>query len=181
MGLDISAYSKLVKLDVLFDADGEPVDVTTRKTIENHLKVHVNHDFPGRAKGLKNNAVYSYDQYDHVFGRSYSGYSAWREQLAKLAGYPEVMYDRGYGVVQPSHAAAAWQGVVQAGAPFLELINFSDCEGVIGPVVAAKLLQDFITFDERARSHGDEWFYPGYCDIRRGLELAADGGALNFN
>ena len=33
------------------------------------------------------------------------------------------------------------------GLPFVELINFSDCEGVIGPEVAAKLAKDFADYE----------------------------------
>jgi hypothetical protein len=61
------------------------------------------------------------------------------------------------------------------------LVCFADNEGAIGPIVAARLLRDFESFDERAKDLGDDWFYKGYCGIKRGLELAADGGALEFH
>lgn len=166
MGLDITAYRKLTKLDVLFDEDGEPVDPVTRERVEDYYKVWDNPDFPGRAEGLEHRAVYAYAEAEHVFSRSYGGYNRWRRTLAELSGYK---------------ADDAWDGLVQAGAPFWELVNFADNEGAIGPVVAAKLLRDFEEFDERASAIADERFYEGYCAIRRGLELAADGGALEFH
>jgi len=38
MGLDVSAYKKLTKLDVLFDEDGEPVNPVTRELIDDYVK-----------------------------------------------------------------------------------------------------------------------------------------------
>lgn len=180
MGLDISAYRKLTKLDVLFNEDGEPVDPATREPVEDYYRVYANPDFPGRADGLEDRACYSYAEAEHVFSRSYSGYNRWRETLAKLAGYP-LDYRETFGVREPSHAAAAWNGKVQAGAPFWELVNFADNDGTIGPVAAAKLLRDFAEFDGRAKEITEDYFYSGYCELRRGLEIAADGGALDFH
>ena len=181
MGLDITAYSKLKKLDVLFNSDGEPVDPVTREPVEDYYKVRANHDFSGRADGLEDGACYSYAESEHVFARSYSGYNVWRETLARLAGYQLYSFLNTFGVQENSHSASAFFGNVPDGAPFVELVNFSDCEGVIGPVVAAKLLRDFVEFDDRAKAIVDDRFYVGYCQLKRGLELAADGGALVFS
>lgn len=178
MGLDVTAYRQLTKLDVLFNEDGEAVNPTTREAVENYLRVYSNPDFPGRADGLIDRAAYSYEEAEHVFSRGYGGYNDWRESLAKLADYP-ADYRQTFGVRERSHAAAAWNGVITSG-PFYELVNFADNEGTIGPVVATKLLQDFVEFDERAKAFGSS-FYEGYCDFRRGLEMAADNGALDFH
>lgn len=180
MGLDITAYRKLTKIDALFNADGEPVNPTTREPIEDdYVQIYLNPDYPGRGEGLEDRAIYSYGEGEHVFSRGYGGYGHWRETLAELAGYPMSSYKM-YGRSYPSRAAALWNGEVTEG-PFAELINFSDCEGTIGPVVAAKLLRDFIEWDERAKAGGDDYFYKGYGEMRRGLEIAADGGALKFS
>jgi hypothetical protein len=181
MGLDITAYSKMKKLDVLFNNDGEPVDPVTLEPVEDYYKVRAYHDFSGRADGLEDGACYSYAESEHVFARSYSGYSVWRETLAKLAGYPLYSFINALGVQKNSYAASSWHGNVPDGAPFVELVNFSDCEGCIGPVVAAKLLRDFVEFDDRAKAIVDDRFYVGYCQLKRGLELASDGGALEFS
>ncbi len=180
MGISINAYSKLTKIDVLFNNDGEPVDPVTSEPVEDYYKVRANHDFSGLADGLEDGACYSYAESEHVFARSYAGYAVWRETLARLAGYPLDSFLNTFGVQENSHAASAWHGNVPDGAPFVELVNFSDCEGVIGPVVAAKLLRDFVEFDGRAKTIVDDRFYVGYCQLKRGLELASDGGALEF-
>lgn len=57
----------------------------------------------------------------------------------------------------------------------------SDCEGVIGPEVSAKLVKDFADFDERAKTRGGKYFYALYCDWRKAFEMAADGGAVSFH
>lgn len=178
MGLDITAYRKLTKLDVLFDDEGEPVNPATREPIGAYFKAYVNDEFPGRAEGVEDRAVYAYGEAADVLSRSYSGYNRWREALAKLAGYPLTEYEGSFGGIDRAHAAACWQG---ATGPFSELINFADNGGVIGPVVAAKLAKDFAEWDERAKAVDVPYFYDGYAAMRRGLEMAADGGALNFH
>lgn len=179
MGLDITAYRRLTKVDALFDERGEPVDAVTHVPLDDYFKVWSNPDFPGRADGLEDGAVYTYSEFDHVFSRGYGSYNRWRETLAKLAGYP-LDFRETFGVREASYAAAAWNGKINEG-PFYELVNFADNEGVIGPVAATKLLRDFVEFDDRAKAITEEHFYEGYCDMRRGLELAADGGALDFH
>lgn len=99
------------------------------------------------------------DKYERSFkAGSYSGYNRWREKLSLLAlgVMPEEVWD------QPE---------LYRGKPFVELIHFSDCEGVIGPKTSAKLAKDFVEFKERAEedeglkeyssfmpySHYDEW------------------------
>lgn len=177
MGLDITAYRKLTKLDATFDADsGEVIDAKTRQPIQNYLRVFDNQDFPGRAEGLEHGGIYAYESADDSFCMSYNGYNLWREALAKMAGYPETEY-QSYRGPKRSHAAACWHG---APGPFHELINFSDCEGTIGPVVAARLAKDFTEFDAQARSVSHTCFYQQYDILRRMSEMAADGGALRF-
>lgn len=177
MGLDITAYRKLTKLDVLFNDEGEPVDPTTREPIDNYVRFYANPDFPGREQGVEDRGVYSCEESSHVFSRSYGGYNRWRETLAILAGYPLTRFHDG-SEWRETHAAACWQG---AAGPFSELINFADNEGTIGPIVAAKLAKDFAEFDSRAKEVQGDYFYDGFCELRKGLEMAADGGAISFH
>jgi hypothetical protein len=65
--------------------------------------------------------------------------------------------------------------------PFRELLCFSDCDGVIGAQVAAKLARDFAEWDERAKALGDSWFYEKYTEWQRCFEMAADDGAVSFH
>ncbi len=175
MGLDITAYRRLKPApNAKLDADGNPLDW------ERHFKPYINDSFPGRAEGIDRSMVYSVKP-DNVMGfrgGSYSGYNEWREWLAELVGYPVTAPRGGMGDKPRSHGAwAAHEG------PFWEMINFSDCEGVIGPIVAAKLAKDFAEYDDRAKTKTDGrgWYYEQYQKWREAFEMAADGGAVDFH
>ncbi len=184
MGLDISAYKRITKLDCVFDADGEPIDPATREGLNYDFRPYVNHDFPGRADGIEDQAVYIAGDSMGFRAASYGGYNAWREELAKLAGYPAVAVDRyNTGNVQMRHDYGAFQATE---GPFWEAINFSDCEGTIGSTVSAKLAKDFAEWDDRAKQHGESieqpnFFYSKYQEFREAFEMAADGGAVHFH
>lgn len=175
MGLDVTAYRQLRKLDVVFDADGEPIDPVTRKEVEYDLFAVVNPNFPGRAAEIEHKAAYKAEESDSFRAGSYSAYSQWREDLAQLAGYPLGEYEK-YGKKWPSYCVACWNG---ATGPFSELINFSDCEGVIGATVSAKLANDFADFQDRVGQNGH--FARIYDNFRRAFEMASDGGAVAFH
>jgi hypothetical protein len=147
MGLDITAYRRLQP-----DPHGS-------------ITIDPEEQFPGRLQGLapRKYACSADDQFDFRAG-SYSGYNAWRDELAKMAGYPSAEY--------------VWYRVTKG--PFLELINFSDCEGFIGPETAAKLARDFAEYQAKAEELGD-YFLGKYEDFRKACEYAADGGAIQFS
>ena len=107
---------------------------------------------------------------------SYSGYNWWREQLCRFALE-----------VEPGEV---WEDPdAFAGKAFVELINFSDAEGAIGPRTAAKLARDFQNHAARrgewaarhiANADEREYFVESYADWQHGFELAAQGGVLIF-
>jgi len=108
---------------------------------------------------------------------SYSGYNWWREQLCQLA--LDVPPDDVWG--DPEH---------YAGKPFVELINFSDCEGCIGPITAAKLAVDFREYGPRVRTRAAtqitdteerSYFLDSYADWQRAFEVAAHDGFVIFH
>ncbi|SPA44621.1 hypothetical protein [Cupriavidus taiwanensis] len=180
MGLDITAYSNTKRLEgIQFDEDGEPINCD-----EDYMRVYVNPDFPERASGLEDGKCYTTgDASMHFRAGSYSGYNFWREELARMAGYPTAEYEC-YGTVKHRHDAGAW--AAEAG-PFFELICFSDCEGVIGAEVSEKLAKDFAEYDERAKSHVpsvhryEGWFYALYQEWRKAFEMAAQNGMVHFH
>lgn len=177
MGLDITAYSRLAKVDAVFDAGGEPIDPQTREPIaEDYYRPRENahHD---RADGIEPRCVYRYGKAIGHHAGSYGGYNRWREQLAELAGWPKTSYEQ-YGTQWPSWAASAWNA---ESGPFWELINFSDCEGTIGPKHCAKLAKDFAGHQAKADAHDDERFRKLYAEWRAAFELAADSGAVSFH
>jgi len=161
MGLDITAYSKLQPTG---DPEGEWLGGNDS-------------EFKSRADGLEAGR-YDHDKSIGFRAGSYSGYSEWRNELAKLAGYPAVRHESGYKPPEDLHSAGAWE---RTEGPFWELIHFSDCEGVIGPKTSAKLAADFATFQEKADAHPDQWFRDRYAKWREAFELASNDGAVAFH
>lgn len=184
MGLDIRYYRNLRALP-----SGEGRDANGE--IDDYGKyvgffVDTKH-FADRAEGILQGTVYEFQPLDSGGFRagSYSGYSSWRETLARIAGYPIAPLppigdaDRPYAAEHP-HSTAAWKTPeVTRALPFYELIDFSDCEGTIGPVTSAKLARDFAAYQEIADGEG-EYFRDVYANFRRAFEAAAQNGAVVF-
>jgi hypothetical protein len=152
MGLDITAYSKLRAVGP--------------KTDDSDLVFWDNPDFPGRSEGVDCSLEYeAADQHGFCAG-SYGGYNNWRNELAKLAGWNSAQH--------------VWSQSPDSG-PFVELINFADNEGTIGPVVAAKLAKDFADHQALADASTNSRFADVYNEFRKAFEMAADGGAVSFH
>lgn len=173
MGLDISAYSKLVEApDAERDGDNELVDY------DNYREFYFNQDFPGREEGLKEGMAYKLGDDSHGFrAGSYGGYSVWRNELAKMAGYAEGKQTGEDYADRFPHAAQAWQ---DGSGPFYEQIQFSDCDGTIGPVVSAKLAKDYADYAAKAEQIGGR-FWELYQEWQKAFQIAADCGAVSFH
>lgn len=160
MGLAIYAYSGLSR--VPFIPDTWEDDGT-----DNMVRIYANEDFPGREAPMVDRGVYTYERVERALSRSYSGYSAWREKLAELAGYPAVEVTR-YLTPERRHD----EGCRVAGSgPFYELIWFSDCYGTLGTDACQKLLADFDANPMAAATAPQ---------LVAGLRIAADNGCLVF-
>ena len=162
MGLDISAHRQAVPVDPAdLTAEGEPRDWADLD-YQGYGRLLDHSHFPGRVDGLKE----GYYRVAETFGfraGSYSGFNTWRNELAQLTG--------------AASAQEVWGRGAQPG-PFVELINFSDCEGCIGPLTSAKLAADFAAFQDKV-GHG--WFGEQYARWRKAFEMAADGGFVEFH
>ncbi len=179
MGLDISAYSRIEKIDCVLNEHGEPVDPSSKEPLDydSYTQLFVNNDFPGRADEIEHKGVYSFDDAGGLSAGPYSAYNRWRDDLAKMVGWPKGEYEQ-YGRIWESHCVACWNGAEGA---FSELINFSDCEGVIGAKIAKKLADDFEAHQSRADEHPDPSFRKKYAEFRAAFELASDAGCVQFH
>lgn len=180
MGLDITYYKNLTLIDCVFDRDGEPIDAKTREPITvEYVQLYANPAFPNHANGVEDKGVYHYEASGEFRAGSYGGYNQWRECLAKLAGYP-IAERESHGVIQKRHDAGAW--AAKAG-PFWELINFSDCEGVIGPAISHKLAKDFAEFATNPARYAQSAykFSELYDDWQEAFQTAAQNGAVRFH
>lgn len=180
MGLDISYYSGLKKIDCAFSDEGDPIDPKTKEFLDydSFVQIYKPPDFPGMANDLDDRGVYSFEHGDDLRAGSYGGYNKWRDQLAKLVGYPLRDYQDNFGHVQQSHCVDCWSGLA---GPFAELINFSDCEGVIGSDVSQKLFNDFCEHQEKVDACGDEYFIAKYAEWKKAFEVASSGGCVYFH
>jgi hypothetical protein len=138
---------------------------------EGDLYFYVNTDFKDQADEIKP-GHYSARGPEYRFrAGSYSGYNQWREFLASLVGTSDVNI---------------WMN--PAPGPFVELIAFSDCEGLIGPITSAKLAKDFRLHLQDAINRSayfdpeyPDWFISVYRDFMLAFELASDAGCVEFH
>lgn len=157
MGLDITAYKKLHKVEnPILDEDGYPEDY------DNEWMAGASMDWSegiwkGRGEGVDSKTVYTYEDSYRFRAGSYFGYGWWRRELNNFKG----------------------------DVAFQELINFADNEGVIGSIVAKKLLDDFKLYKEEAKEYaktlGDTWWLEGYYSWMKAFEYASEDGAVDFH
>lgn len=154
MGLDIVAYKKLKKIELNNISDEE---------LENRFDLFhpggsmmgSEEYWPESGYPLEADAYYSFDDEFSFRAGSYSYYNKWRDDLELFKG----------------------------DCAFQELINFSDCEGVIGALVAEKLYYDFKDNYEEAVKYSEnlsESWLEKYKDWMHALEFAKDNGAILF-
>lgn len=175
MGLDVTAVSRAEYIETIdieawedkyWQYENEPDGVKIE--IANHwIEVYAD-----RARPIVQNGVYRItgDEYS-PWGAPYSAYGRWRNWLSEtMLGVP---------------ASIVWQNEARyTGEPFYELINFSDCQGIIGTEVAAKLAADFAAHQEKADRFGQGdggWYARKYADWRKAFDLASDGGFIQFH
>lgn len=110
---------------------------------------------------------------------SYSGYNRWREtlSLAIHGVMPSIIWD------SPGE---------YKGKDFFEIINFSDCEGFMGPQVSKKLHSDFIknreifiqylhsVHEKMEGSYSFNYDLRVYDDFTLSFEISKDSGVLIF-
>ena len=170
-GLDVTAYGKLTPVPApRLGKDGEPVG-------ERELRLEPA-DFPERFAGLAAGRVYRYAETYSFRAGSYSGYNAWRNELAKLAGYGQTPARSLDGQTELRYDATVWK--LKKG-PFWELIDFSDAEGVIGPAACKRVHQDFLQYRAAAAAHPDDYFRVSYEDWMKAFAMCANGGAIVFH
>jgi len=150
MGLDIS-YGKIVK----------------EKELNEDLEIHydneeliINQPFKFQLGSLKEDKAYETEMIGSFCAGSYGGYNGWRERLFSLVndGNIQEYWDKSNDLIEKYLEI----NLLNESEPFFELINFSDCEGVIGPEVSNKLHIDFETYNNLAKERMDDYDYDLY-------------------
>lgn len=161
MGLDVTAYRSLVPVTgAEVDEDGYPIDHERMWLFHADFVEWMNDYSPGLTEGLIGGTVYAHSESYAFRAGTNGGYEVWLDRLAEMAGY---------------------ESPPESGA-FAELMDILDNEGVIGPVVSAKLANDFLEWErdaERyAHSIGSNSFLALYRCWKKAFEMASDGGAV---
>lgn len=125
-------------------------------------------DFPERLDG-KESGLYCYEPRNYFSFRvgSYSHYNWWRDSLCQL-------------VHKIDARTLADQFEQYEGKAFYELICFSDCQGAIGPKTSAKLLDDFLTYQEKAEQVQEKAFFDLYKNWITAFHIAKQDGFVIF-
>lgn len=170
MGVDITAYSHMAlteqhaTTDDCWDANG-------------HLDVP--DTWPDSTRGLEAGRHYGPTADTKTidgFHMSYGGYNRWRESLslAVLGVMPQDV----------------WVDLdAYRDRPFFELINFTDCDGVLSASAAAALLADFREHRDAYRTYlareeaedRADWWAESYDEYIEMLALAAHGGMVEYH
>ena len=175
MGLDISYYEHMTPLRD---------DEVTVKEVNNCdvYRWHAHAQFWDRLDGIDAPYVRPHGKIDGFRAGAYSAYNRWREKLAVVATglTPEEIW-RNEGPLKEQ--------------PFWGLINFSDCEGCIGPQSSARLAREFkhyrqlfldadysdFVFYSTTPDEAREAFMRLYDDFAKAFEIAADTGYVRFH
>lgn len=166
MGLDISAYKNATKVSDPAEVKYvmEHPDAPSEGAYEKGYGLPYKNPAPPFASrfGSLEEVPYEAEKGIHFRAGSYSGYGAWRKQLAELVGVQDI---RSFWA---RVTAMEEKGEQPKDMPFWQLLHFSDCEGALGPVVCLALAEDFAKWESRARDYARELHtaaYPGEGEI----------------
>jgi hypothetical protein len=162
MGLDVRVLVNLRRIE----------RELTDEELEDEEIVVLNNPYLKERGGNVPEGNYFYERHPSFRAGSYSGYGAWRRSLSHLMlnVAPETIWDK------PEDFK---------GKPFVELINFSDCEGYLGTDVCAKLAKDFEDHRGKVPAKTGNWeedyFAEKYETWAKSLKLVAENnGVLDF-
>lgn len=160
MGLDISAYKNLQKEELKGVCNDERYEYAYQQNwidfyTHNQPDVFQHYDVDGDYFYSSPNGRIS------MRAGSYSGYNIWRGKL--------------------SHLAQVLPKDPDGNPPFIELIQYSDCEGVIGTECSTKLAKDFAMYELKAQSFFDDYSFQKYKEWREMFEYASENGAVKFH
>lgn len=123
------------------------------------LEIEVKAGWPCLADGLDIGSVYMFTENVGFGFKSRLDFVVNLSKLAVFAGYDSRM------------------PAVNDPDPFRELFRWG-AEGVIGPVVSAKLVADFVEWEEPIKALRDDDFYKFYRHMRKLFEFAMNDGCV---
>ncbi len=172
MGLDIRAFNGLEKCKI---------QTEECYNIHNCVNLLPNDILFNQSSGL--NGYYTHNGEYFIFrAGSYSSYSRWRSILCEMMGYPALDI-----LFESTTRDLAINNILDhktSTEPFIELICFSDCEGIIGPEMSYKLYQNFLLYKDMAKEYSishkaNDWFSL-YEDFLKAFKIASNNGCVEF-
>lgn len=161
MGLDILAYSGLRKdkeLTYKLNKEKSHLEYEGDELIMYPQLEYIEETFPNRANPLKYNGdAYNFDSCESFNIGSYSTYNSFRQELEMFADSIGTQ-------------------------DFDELINFSDCEGVIGCILCQKLYDAFDFYEDEFEKYvvGFGFTMRIYRNFKHAFKIGKDNGAVEF-
>jgi hypothetical protein len=165
MGLAIRALSNVKLLDVCDVKDPE------RDTLEQkYMKQKVEFIYYLDKFSVNDELPSGFYSYENIMYHSMGSYSGYGSFINILSEFCEKSSKKD--------------------SPFSELINYSDCEGFVGPITSKKLYSDFVKYKNQVirfiqsnneiGSENQMWYSQKYNDFISVLELAKNSGVLVF-
>lgn len=165
MGLAINAYRQLRLVDAKYDEETGDFISPTGEILRGVIGLYPNSDFPNHTHLTETSRIHKDNgEPNSIRVGSYSYYYYWRVAIATLFG--NNVGDR------------SWLNIENA--PFNELLNFSDCEGVITGGYLNKIQQDFNVYFELAEEKLPTHYFETYCEIKEMFDFAAPNGVIIF-
>lgn len=154
MGLDITAYKNIRKVDIPEGNEGEYHFSNTGFTQSNmtdfeneEIQIVFDEDFSFRAG-------------------AYSSYNKFRNELCLAAN----------GIKDETLWASKDENL-----KFYWLINFSDCDGYIGTSYCKILYDEFCKYEEDIKSKLNECYHLNYNNFKKAFKLGSNNGLVDFH
>lgn len=174
MGLDISVY-KEIDFESFQSRSGKSEEELD-ELYDNMLYLYNSYNPYNQSDNIRE-GFYNYEKREFNFrAGSYSGYNMFREILC------ESFYELKPEVI--------WGNITKyKDGDFIELINFSDCEGFIGPKTSKKLFNDFVKNEDKFNSFLDtkinenttkDYYKEKYQEWKKAFEIASEDGVVRF-
>lgn len=173
MGLDIRAFNGLTKCEIQSDEAYEK--------FTNCVNLKPNDVIFDQSCGLDGYYIHV-GEYLTFRAGAYSSYGKWRSMLSDMMGYD---IDSIFLSLVREDKLSKVLDEKKIELPFIELICFSDCEGIIGPEVSKKLYGDFLENKERAieysTSKNNKDWLSLYNDFLKAFKIASNNGCVEFS
>jgi hypothetical protein len=185
MSLDFYAYSNVIFQKNIFYDNKKNMIVDKSGSQHPDFKLckvaFVSDDFYYHSNGITNNSVFKYDQIFHYNFKDSEYYGEWRNTLSKILQY-NPSKSKKYKKIAYTLGAFDYDS-----GPFLNLICFSDCDGLINSNYCKEIYNDFVKYTKYVSDMPDEQFIMDketfieiYDNIKKCFEIGSTNGLVQL-